>query len=91
MAAGPRRSFGLSRGDQWERWFGKAAYPLVFIAPNNFICLFAGAAGMRIGWFFAAKFRQPFDYGRFPFDRQSVWVRLRPASLPPRSVRVTTP
>jgi hypothetical protein len=35
----------------------------------------------RIGWFFAAKFRQPFDYGRFPFDRQSVWVRLRPASL----------
>jgi hypothetical protein len=25
----------------------------VLIAPNNFICLFAGAAGMRIGWFFA--------------------------------------
>lgn len=33
--------------------FGKAAWPLVVIAPNNFICLFAGAAGMRIGWFFA--------------------------------------
>ena len=29
-----------------ESWFGKAAYPLVFIAPNNFICLFAGASGM---------------------------------------------
>lgn len=33
--------------------FGKAAWPLVVIAPNNFICLFAGAAGMRITWFFA--------------------------------------
>src|SRR3954470_4610809 len=31
-----------------ERFFGKAAYPLVFIAPNNYICLFAGAAGMPI-------------------------------------------
>lgn len=36
-----------------QQWFGKAAWPLVLIAPNNFICLFAGAAGMRIGWFFA--------------------------------------
>ena len=26
----------------------KAAYPLVFIAPNNVICLFAGAAGMSV-------------------------------------------
>jgi membrane protein DedA with SNARE-associated domain len=33
--------------------FGKAAWPLVVIAPNNFICLFAGAAGMRISMFFA--------------------------------------
>jgi membrane protein DedA with SNARE-associated domain len=33
--------------------FGKAAWPLVAIMPNNFICLFAGAAGMRIGVFFA--------------------------------------
>jgi membrane protein DedA with SNARE-associated domain len=33
---------------QVEKWFGKAAYPLVFIAPNNYICLFAGAAGMSI-------------------------------------------
>lgn len=29
-----------------EGWFGKAAYPLVAIAPNNFICLFAGSYGM---------------------------------------------
>jgi membrane protein DedA with SNARE-associated domain len=35
-----------------ERWFGVAAYPLVFFAPNNFICLFAGAAGMSIPTFF---------------------------------------
>jgi membrane protein DedA with SNARE-associated domain len=38
-----------------ERFFGKAAYPLIFIAPNNYICLFAGAAGMPIGAFFAVN------------------------------------
>ena len=38
---------------QWERGFQKAAYPLVFIAPNNVICLFAGAAGMSVPAFFA--------------------------------------
>jgi membrane protein DedA with SNARE-associated domain len=31
-----------------ERFFGAASYPLVFIAPNNYICLFAGAAGMPV-------------------------------------------
>ena len=31
-----------------EQFFTIAAYPLVFFAPNNFICLFAGAAGMSI-------------------------------------------
>jgi membrane protein DedA with SNARE-associated domain len=40
---------------QWERWFGNAAYPLVFIAPNNIICLFAGAAGMSLTGFFIAN------------------------------------
>lgn len=34
----------------------------------------------RIAWEFKATFRQRFDYSKFPFDRQSVWVRLRPAS-----------
>jgi hypothetical protein len=40
---------------QMEGWFGKAAYPVVFIAPNQYICLFAGAAGMSVGGFFAAN------------------------------------
>jgi len=40
---------------QWEGWFGKAAYPLVFIAPNQYICLFAGAAGMNVAGFFIAN------------------------------------
>jgi membrane protein DedA with SNARE-associated domain len=40
---------------QIERFFGKAAYPLVFLAPNNYICLFAGAAGMPIAAFFAVN------------------------------------
>jgi membrane protein DedA with SNARE-associated domain len=38
-----------------EQWFGKAAYPLIFIAPNNYICLFAGAAGMPLRAFFAVN------------------------------------
>ncbi|MGI8663915.1 MAG: hypothetical protein ACR2LQ_12015 [Acidimicrobiales bacterium] len=36
----------------YEKLFQKASYPLVFIAPNNFICIFAGAAGMSIPGFF---------------------------------------
>jgi membrane protein DedA with SNARE-associated domain len=31
-----------------ERVFAKAAYPLILIAPNAYLCLFAGAAGMRV-------------------------------------------
>lgn len=37
----------------YERAFAKAAYPLVVVAPNPWICLFAGASGMRVGIFFA--------------------------------------
>ncbi|MGH9113546.1 MAG: DedA family protein, partial [Acidimicrobiales bacterium] len=40
---------------QGEQWFGKAAYPLVFVAPNNPICLFAGAAGMPLKAFFVVN------------------------------------
>jgi membrane protein DedA with SNARE-associated domain len=40
---------------QMEQWFSKAAYPLVFVAPNNYICLFAGAAGMPLRAFFAVN------------------------------------
>ncbi len=39
----------------YERAFTKAAYPLVFIAPNPYICLFAGAAGMPVPSFFAVN------------------------------------
>jgi membrane protein DedA with SNARE-associated domain len=41
----------LARGA--EKWFGKASYPLVVLAPNNYICLFAGAGGMSIPVFAA--------------------------------------
>jgi membrane protein DedA with SNARE-associated domain len=36
----------------YERAFTKATYPLVFLAPNPYICLFAGASGMPVGAFF---------------------------------------
>jgi membrane protein DedA with SNARE-associated domain len=35
----------------YERAFAKAAYPLVVVAPNPWICMFAGASGMRVGVF----------------------------------------
>jgi membrane protein DedA with SNARE-associated domain len=36
----------------YERAFAKAAYPLVVVAPNTYVCLFAGAAGMSLRVFF---------------------------------------
>ena len=35
----------------------------------------------RVGWYFAAKLRQSFDVGKFPFDRQNAWVRLAPPGV----------
>ena len=39
----------------FERLFKRASYPMVFIAPNNLICLFAGASGMSVPAFFAVN------------------------------------
>jgi membrane protein DedA with SNARE-associated domain len=36
-----------------ENVFAKAAYPLIFLAPNNYICLFAGASRMHPAAFIA--------------------------------------
>ncbi len=36
---------------QWEGFFSKAAYPLIFAAPNNPLCLLAGASGMSVTGF----------------------------------------
>jgi membrane protein DedA with SNARE-associated domain len=30
-----------------ERWFRKASHPIVAVAPNNLVCVLAGATGMR--------------------------------------------
>lgn len=40
---------------RFQRLFGKAAWPLVVIAPNNYICLLAGTAGMRVSVFFVCN------------------------------------
>lgn len=39
----------------FERWFEKAAYPIVAFAPNNIVCLLAGASGMPLAGFVAAN------------------------------------
>jgi membrane protein DedA with SNARE-associated domain len=36
-----------------ERFFGRASYPMVAIAPNSYVCLLAGAARMPLGAFFS--------------------------------------
>lgn len=38
-----------------EKGFDKAAYPVVFLAPNNVVCLLAGASSMPIGAFVAVN------------------------------------
>ena len=40
---------------QWEGLFRKAAYPLIFVAPNNPLCLLAGATGMSVTGFFVVN------------------------------------
>lgn len=37
----------------FEKAFNKARYPIVLIAPNNPVCLLAGASGMRVPVFLA--------------------------------------
>jgi membrane protein DedA with SNARE-associated domain len=47
-----------SQGDmlrRFERGFDKAAYPVVFLAPNNVVCLLAGASRMPIAAFVAVN------------------------------------
>jgi membrane protein DedA with SNARE-associated domain len=39
----------------FETWFQKAAYVVVFLAPNNPVCLLAGASGMPLAGFIAAN------------------------------------
>jgi membrane protein DedA with SNARE-associated domain len=36
-----------------ERWFGRAAPVVVLVAPNGYVCLLAGATGMRVRTFLA--------------------------------------
>lgn len=38
-----------------EHWFRRAAYPIVAIAPNNLVCVLAGAAGMSLIGFLLAN------------------------------------
>lgn len=40
---------------RFEGVFSTAAYPLIFIAPNNPLCLLAGATGMSVAGFFVVN------------------------------------
>ena len=39
-----------------EHWFGKAAPGVVLVAPNGYVCLLAGATGMRLRTFLVLNF-----------------------------------
>lgn len=41
-----------------------------------------------IGWYFETILRQQFDYSRYPFDREDVWIRLWPKSMNPNVVLI---
>lgn len=41
----------------------------------------SSAAGEVVGYTFKATLRQPFNYKRYPFDRQDVWLRIWPKSF----------
>lgn len=45
------RSYGPFVRDG-ERFFKRFSHALVFVMPNNIICILAGATGMRARWFF---------------------------------------
>jgi membrane protein DedA with SNARE-associated domain len=38
-----------------EHWFRRAAYPIVVVAPNNIVCVLAGATGMSVVGFLLAN------------------------------------
>lgn len=48
------RTFGGTMR-QLEGWFGRGGAVLVFLAPNNIVCLLAGAAGMKLRTFVVAN------------------------------------
>lgn len=51
-----KKSASYGQSLRWlEKAYAKAAWPLVFLAPNNAICLFAGAAGMAVPAFVAVN------------------------------------
>ena len=39
----------------WDRWFDKAAYPIIAVAPNNIVCMLAGVRKFNIVSFFAVN------------------------------------
>ncbi len=43
------------------------------------------SAGVK-GWYFETTLRQQFDYSRYPFDREDVWIRLWPGRFDQRFV-----
>lgn len=84
---------------QWEGWFSKAAYPIVFVAPNQYVCMFAGAAGMSLPGFFITNLagtvarlyliRRLGDAFDQPIDDLLGWIRDHRGPLLVVSILVT--
>ena len=48
----------------------------------------AGDTGRVCGWYFEVTLRQPFDYRKYPFDTETVWLRMWTRDLLPNVVLV---
>lgn len=61
----PNIYLGISRG-------------VIFPEAENIEIKEAYDTGEIIGWYFKTDLRQPFDYSKYPFDRENIWIRFWP-------------
>jgi hypothetical protein len=55
---------------------GEIVSGIVFPEAETIDMQEAYKVGEVTGWYFAATLRQQFDYSKYPFDREDVWIRL---------------
>lgn len=65
----------------WQNYSGinnTVSQGLVFPEAEQISIEEAYSDGDVIGWYFRSVLRQPFDYSKYPFDQEDVWIRLWP-------------
>lgn len=65
-------------GYVWQRAAGDAPLPGVILPEAEEVEIVEVEPGL---WYFETTLRQQFDYSRYPFDHEDVWIRLWPGDL----------